>query len=72
MVSSLCGASWVALVVKNPFANAGDVRDEDLIPGSERSLEKGIATHPVFLPGELWVDEPGELQSVESQRVKRN
>ena len=32
-----CGASQVALVVKNPFANAGDVRDVGLIPGSGRS-----------------------------------
>ena len=27
----------MALVVKNPPANAGDVRDTALIPGSERS-----------------------------------
>ena len=31
------GASQVALVVKNPPGNAGDIRDVDLIPGSERS-----------------------------------
>ena len=31
------GASQVALVVKNPPANAGDVRDACLIPGSGRS-----------------------------------
>ena len=31
------GASQVVLVVKNPPADAGDVRDEDLIPGWERS-----------------------------------
>ena len=30
-------ASQVALVVKNPPANAGDVRDSGLIPGSGRS-----------------------------------
>ena len=30
-------ASQVALVVKNLLANAGDVRDADLIPESERS-----------------------------------
>ena len=27
----------MALVVKNPFANAGDIRDVGLIPGSGRS-----------------------------------
>ena len=30
------GASWVALVVKNPPASAGDVRDTHSIPESER------------------------------------
>ena len=29
----------MALVVKNPPANAGDIRDEGLIPGSGRSAE---------------------------------
>ena len=28
---------WVALVVKNPLANAGDVRDTGSSPGSGRS-----------------------------------
>ena len=28
-------------MVKSPIANAGDVRDVGLIPGSERSLEGG-------------------------------
>ena len=40
-------ASWVsqvALVVKNPPANTGDVRDAGSISGSGRSLEKGMAT----------------------------
>ena len=35
------GSSHVALVVKNPPANAGDVRDIGLIPGSGRSPEEG-------------------------------
>ena len=30
-------STWVALAVKNPPANAGDVRDESSIPGSGRS-----------------------------------
>ena len=33
----MLGAFQVALVVKNPPANAGDVRDKGLIPGSGRS-----------------------------------
>ena len=34
-------ASQVALVVKNPPANAGDLRDMGSIPGSGRSPEGG-------------------------------
>ena len=34
-------ALQVVLVVKNPLANAGDVRDSGLIPGSGRSPGEG-------------------------------
>ena len=34
-------APQVALVVKNPSASAGEIRDSDLIPGSRGSLEGG-------------------------------
>ena len=37
----LFGVSQVALVVKNPPANAGDERDEDLIHGWGRSPREG-------------------------------
>ena len=38
------------------------------IPGLGRSLEKGMATTPVFLPGESpWTEQPGRLQSMGSQ-----
>ena len=36
-MGALCGASQVTLVVKNLPANAGDLRDVGLIPGSGRS-----------------------------------
>ena len=40
------GASQVALVVKNPPANAGDLRDAGLIPGSGRYAgENCVAKH---------------------------
>ena len=44
----------MALVVKNPPANAGDVRNGGSIPGLGRS-HGGMAWQPtpVFLPGEL-------------------
>ena len=35
------GAFQVALVVKNPLANAGDIRDMGSIPGSGRCPEGG-------------------------------
>ena len=35
------GASKVALMLKNPPVNAGDVRDMSSIPESRRSLGKG-------------------------------
>ena len=34
-------ASQVKLIVKNPLANAGNVRDESSIPGSRRSPGEG-------------------------------
>ena len=69
---NLCfeGASLVALVVKNPLANAGDVRDTGSIPGLGRSLEEGMATHSSILAWRIsWTEEPGGLQSTGSQRV---
>ena len=47
------GASQVALVVNTPPADAGDIRDEGLIPGSGRSPgRRKWQPIPVFLPGE--------------------
>ena len=64
------GASQVVLVVKNPSANAGDIRDTGSIPEWERCPGVGMATTPGFLPGESpWTEEPGGLQSMGSQRV---
>ena len=45
-------ASQVALVVKNPSANAGGVREAGSIPGSGRSLERTWQPTPIFLSGE--------------------
>ena len=38
-------AFQLVLVVKNLPANAGDLRDTNLILGLEDSLEEGMATH---------------------------
>ena len=46
-------------MVKNPAANAGDVRDVGLIPGWEDPLEEGIATHFSILALRIsWTKEP--------------
>ena len=55
-------------MVKNPPANAGDVRDVGSIPGWEDPLEEGIATHSSILAWRIpWTEEPGRLQSLELQ-----
>ena len=47
-VISLIGASQVALVVKNPPANEGDLRDAGSIPGSGKSPEVGNGNPPQY------------------------
>ena len=42
-------APQVELVVKNPPAKAGDLRDADSIPGQEDLLEEGMASHSSIL-----------------------
>ena len=64
-------SSEVALVVKDPPANAEDARDVGSIPRLERSTGEGNGNplqyscleHP-------WTEEPGRLQSMGLQRVK--
>ena len=60
-------------MVKNPPANAGDMRDVGLIPGQEDLLEEGMATHSSILAWRIpWTEEPGGLQSMGSQRVRHD
>ena len=57
-------------MVKNLPANAGDLRDEGLISGSEGPLEEGMATHSSILAWRIpWTEESGGLQSIRLQRV---
>ena len=61
------------LVVKNPPANTGGIRDTGLIPGSGRSPGGGHGSpclHGSMLAWRIpWTEEPGRLQSMGSQRV---
>ena len=60
------GMSWaslVALVVKNPPTNAGDIRDTGSIPGQEDPLEDGMTTHSSILVWRIpWTEDPGRLR----------
>ena len=51
---SLLRVSQVALILKNPPANVGDIRDTGSIPGLGRFPSRKARQHtPVFLPGEF-------------------
>ena len=63
----------MALVVKNPPAKAGDVRDGVQSLGREEPLQEEVATHSNILTWKIpWTEEPGRLQSVRLQRVRFN
>ena len=60
----------MALVVKNPPANAGDITDVGLIPGLRRSLGGQYGTHSSILSWKiLCTEESGELQSMGSKEL---
>ena len=60
----------MALVVKNPPANAGDIRDMGLIPELGRSPGGGHGNPLQYSCWRIpWSDELGGLKSIGSQRV---
>ena len=65
----LLWASQVALAVKNPPANAGDIGDHRL----GRSAGEGLPTHSSILAWRLpCTEEPSGLQSMGLQRVRQD
>ena len=58
-------------MVKNPPANAGDIKKPGFDPWVRKiPWRKAREPTPLSLPGEFpWTEEPGELQSIVSQRV---
>ena len=63
----------MVLVVKNPPANAGDIRDADSIPGLGIFPRVGMATHSSILAWRIpWTEEPGGPQSTGSQTFGHN
>ena len=59
-------ASQVAVVVKNPLASVGDIRDVGSIPGWGRSPEEGNG-YPL-----QYSDLENSMGCIESQRVGHN
>ena len=60
--SKFSWASQVALVVKNPPANTGDVRALGSVPGLGGFLGEGNTTHSSILAWKIpWTEEPGGL-----------
>ena len=61
--------SQVALAVKNPPTNAGEVRVHSL--GCEDPLEDSMATHSSILVWEIpWTEEPEGLHSMEMETTE--
>ena len=59
--------------IKNPPANAGDLRDMGSIPDQEDPLEEGMTTHSSILAWRIpWEEESGGLQSMGPQRVRHD
>ena len=66
----MCQGSPAGSDGKESACNAGDTGS---IPGSGDPLEKGMATHSSILAWRIpWTEEPGGLQSMWSQRVRRD
>ena len=62
------GASQVEVVVKNPPATGGDLRDVGLSPKSGRSPGRGHQSHFSILAWRIpWTEELGRLQFIGSQ-----
>ena len=60
-------------MVKNLHANAEDSGDTGSILGLGRSSGEEMATHSSILAWEIpWIEEPGGLQSMGSQRVRHD
>ena len=59
----------VMLMVKNPPANSGGIRDVGSVP----ELEEGMATHSSIFAWRIpWTEEPGGLWSIGSQRARQD
>ena len=64
MYALCCGTSLAALVVKNTPANAADVRDVPLTPGSGWPTGEGNGSPSIPAWRIPWTEEPGALYDI--------
>ena len=58
---------------KEPTCQCRDIGDVGSSLGQEDPLEEGMATHSRILAWRIvWIEEPGELQPMRSQRVRHH
>ena len=63
----------MVLLVKNPPASAGDLREGFQFLGQEDPLKEEMAIHSSILTWRIpWTEEPNRLQSTGSQRIKHD
>ena len=63
----------MVLLVKNPPANTGDVREVGMIPRLGRSLKKKMATYSSILAWRIpRTERLGELRSIGLHRVRHD
>ena len=67
---SILGSSFIAQLVKNPSANAGDIEMQVWSLGGKIPLEKEMTTHSSILAWRIpRTEEPGRVQSMGVARV---
>ena len=59
-------------MVKNPLANAGDVRDVGSVPGLGSFPGGGHGNSSILAWRIPWMEEPGGLQSIRSQTARHD
>ena len=69
---SIPGAFQVELVLKNPLANTGHLKDLGSIIGSGDPLEEEMEPHSNILWRSLWTEELVRLQSMGPQKVEHD
>ena len=63
----------VVLLVNNLHANAGDIKRLEVDPWVGQMPDEGMAAHSSILAWRIpWTEEPDEIKSIGSQRVRHD